>query len=164
MRRDYWLDQYSFWSTSRGTFDKYNSAPIAYTIEGVSFNWIMTFSMLWGVTINWNIYSDWIQRVLGKAWRLPSQLKSTSRAQIWGCCWKDPKISISLRRVIYLPSGQRNDLFTEFDHKKVGLMAGPGSGHWWGQDASGHSSSPNRTDSRHDHKSHYRAITLIRQG
>ena len=34
-------------------------------------------------------------------------------------------------------------------------MAGPGSGHWWGQDTPGHSSSPDRTDSRHDHKSHY---------
>ena len=57
-----WINT-QFWSTSRGTFDKNNSAPIAYTFEGVSFNWIMTFSMPWGVTINWNMSSNWNQRV-----------------------------------------------------------------------------------------------------
>jgi len=58
-----WINT-QFWSTSRGTFDKNNSAPIAYTFEGVSFNWIMTFSMPWGMTINWNMSSNWNQRVL----------------------------------------------------------------------------------------------------
>ena len=42
----------------------YNSAPIAYTFVVVSFNWIMTFSMPLGVTINRNMSSNWNQRVL----------------------------------------------------------------------------------------------------
>ena len=58
-----WINT-QFWSTSRGSFDKNNSAPIAYTFEGVSFNWIMTFPMSWGVTINWNMYFNWNGRVL----------------------------------------------------------------------------------------------------
>jgi len=58
-----WINT-QFWSTSRGTFDKNNLAPIAYTFVGVSINWIVTFSMPWGVTINWNMSSNWHQRVL----------------------------------------------------------------------------------------------------
>ena len=57
-----WINT-QFWSTSRGTFDKNNLAPIAYTFVGVSINWIVTFSMPWGVTINWNMSSNWNQRV-----------------------------------------------------------------------------------------------------
>ena len=52
-----------FWSTSRGTFDKNNLAPIAQTFVGVSSNWIVTFSMSWGMTINLNMSSYWHQRV-----------------------------------------------------------------------------------------------------
>ena len=58
-----WINT-QFWSTSRGTFDKNNLAPIAYTFVGVSINWIVTFSMPWGVTINWNMSSNWHQRVV----------------------------------------------------------------------------------------------------
>ena len=57
-----WINT-QFWSTSRGTFDKNNLAPIAYTFVGVSINWSVTFSMPWGVTINWNMSSNWNQRV-----------------------------------------------------------------------------------------------------
>ena len=52
-----------FWSTSRGTFDKNNLATIEYTFVGMSINWIVTFSMPWGMTINRNMSSNWHQRV-----------------------------------------------------------------------------------------------------
>ena len=57
-----WINT-QIWSTSRGTFDKNNSAPIEYTFEGVSINWIKTFSMPWGMTNNWNRSSNWHQRI-----------------------------------------------------------------------------------------------------
>ena len=60
-----WINT-QFWSTSRGTFDKNNLAPIAYTFVGVSINWIVTFSMPWGMTINWIMSSNWHQRVMNR--------------------------------------------------------------------------------------------------
>ena len=63
-----------FWSTSRGNFDKNKPALIAYTFEGVSFNWIMTFSMPWGVTINWNMSSNWNQSFLPERFKDSSHL------------------------------------------------------------------------------------------
>ena len=57
-----WINT-QFWSNSRGTFDKNNLATIAYTFVGVCTNWIVTFSMPWGVTINWNMSSNRHQRV-----------------------------------------------------------------------------------------------------
>ena len=39
-----WINT-QFRSNSRGTFDKTNLVPIACTFAGVSFNWIVTFSM-----------------------------------------------------------------------------------------------------------------------
>ena len=60
-----WINT-QFWSTSRGTIDKNNLAP-TYSIilcrYVLSINWIVTFSMPWGMTSYWNMSSNWHQRV-----------------------------------------------------------------------------------------------------
>ena len=40
-----------------------NMYTAPYTFVYVSFNWIMTFLMPWGVTINWSMSSNWNQKV-----------------------------------------------------------------------------------------------------